>query len=361
MKILFHIDSEHIGGYELQLSLLGKALQAAGHTIDLVCPRGPVLELFGRHNQTHFNLDVSDLLLDDQRPDLVLTVRGSLARVARLAKKRSIPVVWFCGYRPALLPHFALWRELLPGLMDHIFVPSDWLCAAVQREVPGVPVSTLPCAVDTNLFGPASHGTGLRQALGFSESQPIIAYAARLRSHKRHHDLLRAIKSIERLLPDAALLLLGWTSASDALVWEQLHQQIVSLQLEDRVRFVTALPEAVPDFLSVADVFVSPAQNEAMGCAVLEAMARQLPVIAASPVGCESLIQNTRSGLTYPVGDTAALGRCLLRLLDSKTLRTQMGLRGRKAVQQFHTIQHTEAHFLHTARKLLSCVAACSA
>ncbi|MEZ4751548.1 MAG: glycosyltransferase family 4 protein [Bdellovibrionota bacterium] len=360
MRILIHIFSDRLGGYEIQLALLAKALQSLGHTIDLICPKGPVAEIFDASTQIHFDEEISESHFDLQPPHLVLTLRGPLARVARLAKKRSIPVIWFCGFRPSLLPDFTLWRELIPQLMDHIFVPSDWMRETVEREIPSVPVSTLPCAVSPELFKAADPRIALRSALGFSIDQPLIAYAARLSTHKRHLDLLRALKSIERLFPDAGLLLLGWTSKSDAIFWDQLYAEIVKLGLEKRVRFVTALPEAVPDFLSVADVFVSPAQNEALGCALLEALARRLPVIAASPVGCESLIQDSRCGLTYPVGDTAALSRCLIRLLDSGEMRQQMGLRGHEAVQQAHTIKNTQEHFLHTAKDLLSCVAACS-
>ncbi|MCB0417050.1 MAG: glycosyltransferase [Bdellovibrionales bacterium] len=358
MKILFHIFSDRLGGYEIQLALLGKALQAAGHSLSLSCPKGPVRKLFP--TDEIIDAEISDAVLDRLCPDLVLTLRGPIARVARLAKKRSIPVIWFCGYRPSLLPDFAYWRGLLPGLMDHVFVPSDWLCTTVRREIPDISVSTLPCAVNANLFNPIRERSSLRQALGFTEKQPLIAYAARLSTHKRHGDLLQALKLTERLLPDAGLLLLGWTSPTDAAFWDQLHCQILELGLEKRVRFVTALPEAVPEFLSAADVFVSPAQNEALGCALLEALARRLPVIAASPVGCESLIQDSRCGLTYPVGDTNALARCLLRLLDSQNLRDQMGQRGLQAVKQFHTVENTQDHFLQTADHLLSCVAACS-
>ena len=63
-----------------------------------------------------------------------------------------------------------------------------------------------------------------------------------------------------------------------------------------------------------------------------EAMACGLPVVASDISGIPELVEEGRSGLLVPPGDTAALADALQRLYDDPALRRSMGRAGRERI-----------------------------
>ncbi len=82
---------------------------------------------------------------------------------------------------------------------------------------------------------------------------------------------------------------------------------------------------ALRSLLWHAAVAVCPSFLEGFGLAAAEAMAAGTAVVASDCEGLRSLIAHERTGLLVPPGDPASLARAILRLLDSDTLRAQLG------------------------------------
>jgi glycosyltransferase involved in cell wall biosynthesis len=74
---------------------------------------------------------------------------------------------------------------------------------------------------------------------------------------------------------------------------------------------------------------------EPWGLVVNEAFDQGVPVIASDAVGAAAggLVQDGRTGLVVPAGDSAALARALRRLHDDPALRTRLGAAAREAVR----------------------------
>jgi glycosyltransferase involved in cell wall biosynthesis len=73
------------------------------------------------------------------------------------------------------------------------------------------------------------------------------------------------------------------------------EQQIRSLHLEPRIRFVGSSPD-VMRFYAAADVYVAPSLEDAYGLPILEAMACGLPVIASIRAGASEIIRDGEDG-----------------------------------------------------------------
>lgn len=87
--------------------------------------------------------------------------------------------------------------------------------------------------------------------------------------------------------------------------------------LGERVRYAGMLPpDAMPETLAAADLFVWPAINEAYGMAILEAQAAGLPVVAGRSGGVASLVADGQSGVLVPAGDAAAFAAALASLVE---------------------------------------------
>ena len=100
-----------------------------------------------------------------------------------------------------------------------------------------------------------------------------ILFVGRFDPVKGVQYLLRAMKIVCEVLPDAKLILVG-----DGEERENLECLTDSLGIRDRVFFVGMIPhEKIPDYLYQADIFVLPSLSEGFGIVILEAMACGLP------------------------------------------------------------------------------------
>jgi glycosyltransferase involved in cell wall biosynthesis len=99
-------------------------------------------------------------------------------------------------------------------------------------------------------------------------------------------------------------------------------------------RFVLAGFRADLDrYLPVLDAFVLSSFTEGMPNVVLEAMAVGVPVVATAVGGTPELIEDGRSGLLVPPGDSAALAAGISRVMASPGLARTLG---RNACERVH-------------------------
>ena len=76
---------------------------------------------------------------------------------------------------------------------------------------------------------------------------------------------------------------------------------------------------------AAADILVLPSHSEGLAMSVLEGLAHGLAVVA-TPVGAHAeVIEQEKSGLFVPPGDTAALGAALARVVGDLSLRERLG------------------------------------
>jgi len=96
----------------------------------------------------------------------------------------------------------------------------------------------------------------------------------------------------------------------------------------------------VAALLSVLDVQLNASYaTEATSMALLEGMSLSLPSIVSDYGGNPYVIEDGKTGLIFPRRDSAALSRCILRLLDDPQLRVWMGRQAREDFARRFTAQ----------------------
>jgi L-malate glycosyltransferase len=108
----------------------------------------------------------------------------------------------------------------------------------------------------------------------------------------------------------------------------------------ERVVRVTGFRRDAIALLAAADVAVLSSRDEGLGTSLLDAMAAGVPVVATAAGGVPEIVRDGVEGLLSPVGDGAALGAAIARVLGDRVLRDALVAAGRQRVRQF-TIDRT--------------------
>jgi len=202
-------------------------------------------------------------------------------------------------------------------------------------------IAVVPLGIDTEHYRPRDSGA-LRKRLGL-ENKRVILYVGFSTPRKGVEYLARALAALE---PDSSLLLVG--------KWEPgyrdkfLHE--LPPALRGRVLTVGYVPdEELPNYYSLADVFVFPSLLEGFGLPPIEAMACGAPVIAARTSSLPEVIGD--AGILVPVMDAEALASALKRVLGDEGLRRVLAARGIERVRRLYGQEHMVARTLDVYRQ----------
>lgn len=166
----------------------------------------------------------------------------------------------------------------------------------------------------------------LRQEIGVPRDAVLCFTAARLEAVKGFQYQLEVISHLQHL-PIWQQLYFVW--AGDGSLKSSLLEQIQQMGVGDRVILLGQRWDVV-DWLAAADIFVFPTQLEGMPLAVMEAMAKGLPVVASAVSGIPEELGDTGQLLPDPVADPQGAVSLLVATLQNWATQTET----RKAVGQ---------------------------
>ncbi len=153
----------------------------------------------------------------------------------------------------------------------------------------------------------------LRHNLGFAENSIVMVSASRLVKKNGLKDVIDALM----YLPEQYTFLVIGSGELE----KSLKLQVISLILEDRVRFTGYVPHSqLPKYFHASDVFIRPSLSEGLGSAFLEAMAAGLPVVATEVGGIPDFLKDGETGLFCKVEDPESIARTV-KLLENPVLK----------------------------------------
>jgi glycosyltransferase involved in cell wall biosynthesis len=192
--------------------------------------------------------------------------------------------------------------------------------------------------------------SAFRAALGFGESDFVIAKLARLFELKGHDDLFDAAPRIVEAIPNAKFLLIG-----DGPWRERFEQRAAHPSLRGRFVFTGLLrPTEIPKYLGAPDVLAHLSFREGLPRALSQALASALPVVAYDCDGASEVCLDGRTGFLVAKGDLAAMADRLTRLARDAALRARLGANGREFVRENFGAQKMVDDIYALYQKLLS-------
>jgi len=221
--------------------------------------------------------------------------------------------------------------------------PDSLLAGALTRD--GVPVVAVKPAFE---WDPVSGGR-LRALV--RRVRPDVVHA-----HAAHALAIAALAALGTRTPilaarrvghDVQALLVG-----GGPLLEPARRTCRELGLDGAVRLSGFRADAV-ELLAAADVAVLSSRDEGLGTTLLDAMAAGVPIVATAAGGVTEIVQDGANGLLVPVGDGAALGAGIGRVLDDAGLRRTLVAGGLERVRAFsveRTVEETLAVYRLVAR-----------
>jgi glycogen synthase len=156
-----------------------------------------------------------------------------------------------------------------------------------------------------------------------------ILFVGRTTRQKGMVQLIEAMKHVDR-----GVRLVCCTSAPDTpAVEEEIAAKVAE---QPRCLWINTLlrEDQYIELYSNATVFACPSVYEPFGIINLEAMACERPVVASAVGGIKEVVVPESTGLLVPPGDPRALADALNRVLRDGAWARQLGLAGRKRVEQ---------------------------
>ena len=184
----------------------------------------------------------------------------------------------------------------------------------------------------------------LRASYGIAQDTVVIGMLGNIKAWKGQDTLIRAMDRVRRSVPDVRCLLVGDTSPADREYGQSLHALVASLDLGKQIVFA-GFQRNVGDFLMIFDVMVhASVLPEPFGRVILEAMACKKPVIGSRAGAIPEIVEEERTGLTFPPGDSDALAEAIISLISDRVRMRRLGENGyTRLVNEFHIARNIEA------------------
>ncbi|MCK4256183.1 glycosyltransferase [candidate division WOR-3 bacterium] len=145
----------------------------------------------------------------------------------------------------------------------------------------------------------------------------------------------------EMKIKNARLVIIG-----DSKLKPSIEKLIESLGISSNVNLTGFLShEDVKEKMSKSDIFLAPhitsknGDKEGIPNTIKEAMSSGLPVVSTYHAGIPELVEDSGSGFLVKEGDIEGLTNFLNKLAEDQSLREEMGINGRKIIEERFTLK----------------------
>jgi len=267
-------------------------------------------------------LDSFDVVNSHAAPiRLLCSLKKALSQTPHVACDHGLPPWVQTGLRRPAYRLLEFTDFLAYKCVDKIIVPSNYLRARLEDLYGVKPKVIMFHGVDTKKFHPNIDGSDIRERLGIEG--PMVFNLGRIVPYKGVHYLMKAMKIVNKKLPDAKLVIGGRPHRSYMRYYKYLRSLITN-----NIIFVGYIPEEeLPKFYAACDVYATGTLWE--GILQPEPYAFAKPIVAFYTASNPEVVKQGFTGLLVPPKDWKGLGEAILRLLKNDEERLRMGRNAR--------------------------------
>lgn len=201
---------------------------------------------------------------------------------------------------------------------DGIFVFSNFLRQSMIRDFGVAPERVHTVYAGVNLPIPPVDMD--------ARKEPTILFIGKDFARKGGPLLLEAFARVNRVIPDAKLIIAGATPAVNQANVEVIG--FIDKNTPDGEARLAALYKR-------AAVFTMPSHFEPFGIVYAEAMHFGLPCVGVNHYAIPEIVQDQVTGLVVPPNDVDQLASALIYILRNPNVARRMGLEGKRRAEQF--------------------------
>ncbi|GAU07371.1 glycosyltransferase family 4 protein [Desulfoplanes formicivorans] len=235
-------------------------------------------------------------------------------------------------------------RVIYKYVVKHVIAVSKY--AAHMLEEKGIPqqkITIIHNGISNDLTTYAKSEKN-ENIISFNQHRVMVGTCCRLSEQKGLKWFLDAIALVKKKDPTVKFIIWG-----DGPQKQELKKKSIELQIDDVLEF----PGYVKDIntcLAKLDIFVMSSYVEYFSIALLEAMRAGLAILATDAGGNPEAVRHGKEGLLTPVDAPQEFADSLLRLVNSKSLRNELGKNAQRRFENTFTedqmIQKTADWFL---------------
>lgn len=383
MTTVLYLDhTAKLGGGEIALLDLVSALDKKRYEpIVILASDGPLVERLQRAGVETHVIPLDPSIVNTRKDTLsggsLLRIRqgGKLARyamtLARWMRRRRVDIIHTNSLKSDLYGGIAARMAGLPVVwhvrdnIDSQYLPSvaasafRGLARVIPNEVVANSESTLRCLAPRRGRGAVVYSgvapRSLQPASAASPAEvrgkqqddhahgPTIAIIGRIAEWKGQHIFLQAAAEIHRKYPFARFWVIGAPLFGEHDYQQKLTAMVDGLGLEKSVEFL-GFRNDIPELMERIDIVVHASiLGEPFGQVVVQGMAAGKPVIATDGGALPEIVIPGETGILVPMGDASAMADAVMTLIDEPERAREMGLAGRRRVEEMFTITHTVA------------------
>ncbi len=188
---------------------------------------------------------------------------------------------------------------------------------------------------DPKLSGDAR---SLMKAFGIDDDECVVGIVGRLVPIKNHRMFIDAAKEVIERGWRVKFLIVG-----DGMLHDELRDYTHSLGLTEKVVFAGWREDMELIYL-IMNIFVISSTSEGFSIAPLEAMKHAVPIIATRVGGLPEIVKDGETGILVESDDAHALAEAIVYLLKNPEKRKEMGLAGRRLLEEFLTADKMAGH-----------------
>ena len=234
---------------------------------------------------------------------------------------------------------------------DRVTVNSEATRNELVRRFPDYysKIEIIPMGVDAGLFRKRKIPKPKKY-----EKSKILLFVGRLSDQKGLQYLIDAMQDIIEYEPKIKLLVIG-----EGPYGKTLQDKVHSKRLESYVEFLGSVPfSKIQKYYNYADVFAMPSLStrtgtEALGLALLEAMASGCAVIGTKVGGIPFVISGNYNGILVRQKNSNDLSRAVINLLKDKQKSRKLGNNAAGFIRKNYSWETIAKKFLRMYKELL--------
>jgi len=209
---------------------------------------------------------------------------------------------------------------------------------------------TIYNGVDIDEFKKDAIPFSVHEYLGIPKDSLLITVIGRLEPLKGQIYLIEACGHAKDRIGNFYVLCVGDLADSDYLL--KCRSLTEKHGLSDRIIF-TGNRSDVIQILNSTDIFVLPSLFEAFPRSILEAMAAGKPSIVTRVGGCPEAVEEMKSGMIVPPGNSDILAEKIILLAEDASLRDRLGQEARNRAEKIFSLEQNIMQTQNLYRQIL--------